>query len=123
MKHVTKISPLIDVLKNLEKQELIEVLREKAEVEDVNVGGTKTVKYVYKFPEPTLFPCIEFYGGNGPASAEVTKVEITIRPGDGSASIDIHVWDIVNGPIYKVSPEDVYVGFLSVLTDAINNAF
>ena len=100
----TNVTELIKAIKNIEKADLIRALQEKGGF----VNFTKKDTRVF----------LEFYGGNGPTSAELVNVSCTKRNWDNTPVIIITVKD-PDGGQYRISPEDCYPGTLSCITQEI----
>ena len=97
MKHID-IKPLIDAVKNIEVQQMLDALR---------AYGRKCVF------NPENPPVIEFYGGNGPASTDVKDVRLSAD----KKTIIVEVWDNVCGGTFELAPEDIYPGHLIGIID------
>ena len=105
--HATDIQPIIEAVKNIEKNDLIRALRAH--------GGT------YDFTEDPDPVSVEFQGGDGPCSGTVLRARLTERPGTGASrrtGVAILV-DDTDCDQYEVTDGDVYAGFLSGITDAM----
>lgn len=102
MQHAN-VAELISAIKNIEKADLTHAL--------MVTGKT----FIPKADEPIH---IEFYGGNGPTSAEVIQVNLHDAIGYRLPKIKIVVKDD-DGATFTVTPEDCYPGSLSVITQAI----
>ena len=98
MRHID-INPLIEAVKNIEAQEVRSLLRSRSGADSVSVLQDTPV-------------AVEFYGGNGPASALVRSVRLCK---DGSISVT--VWDDIAGGTYEISPSDIYPGQLLGIFD------
>lgn len=105
--HTTDIQPIIEAVKNIEKNDLVRALRAH--------GGT------YDFTEDPDPVSVEFQGGNGPCSGTVLRARITENRSTGTSprlGVAIFV-DDTDCDQYEVTDEDVYAGFLSGITDAM----
>lgn len=97
MNHID-IKPLIDAVKNIESQQMQAVLK--------SCGG----KHAF---DPNCPPAVEFYGGNGPASADVKEIRLS----DDGKTIIVEVWDNAYGGTFEITPDDIYPGHLVGLID------
>lgn len=98
MKHID-IKPLIDAVKNIEFQQMRDTLK-------------SYFKRKYAF-DPDCPPAVEFYGGNGPASADVKEIRLS----DDGKTIIVEVWDNAYGGTFEIKPDDIYPGHLVGLID------
>ena len=104
-KGATDVWPLLNAISGFEKDELVRTLS--------SLGGS------HDFCAPATEgdgdgPCIIAYGdGGGPFSGCVRSVMVN---GCGSAVITVRDED---GNIFDISPEDVYAGPLSAITDRL----
>lgn len=97
MNHID-IKPLIDAVKNIESQQMQAVLKSYGR------------KHAF---DPNCPPAVEFYGGNGPASADVKEIRLS----DDGKTIIVEVWDNVYGGTFEITPDDIYPGHLVGLID------
>ena len=100
----TNVTELIKAIKNIEKADLIRALQEK----NGYVSFEKRDAHVF----------LEFYGGNGPTSAELVSVSCIKRNDDNTPNVIITVKD-PDGGQYRISPEDCYPGTISCITQEI----
>jgi len=97
MKHIN-IEPLIQAVKNIELQEVRNLLRTN--------GSKKTDNQ-----EPVS---VEFYGGNGPTSGLVKSVSLNEKE-----EVTVEVWDDTFGGTFEITPEDIYPGQLLGIFDSL----
>lgn len=97
MNHID-IKPLIDAVKDIESQQMQAVLK--------SCEG----KHAFDHNRP---PAVEFYGGNGPASADVKEIRLS----DDGKTIIVEVWDNAYGGTFEITPDDIYPGHLVGLID------
>lgn len=98
MKHID-IKSLLDAVKDVEVQEARTALEA--------YGGRCTF-------DPDNRPCVEFYGGNGPASGDVSRIRFSQ---DRKEIILDVVDDTTDGVSFVVHASDLYPGSLLHVVD------
>lgn len=98
MKHLN-IEPLIEAVKNIELQQVKNLLQS---------DKVKTIS-------PINPVSVEFYGGNGPASALVKSVSLNEKE-----EVVVEVWDEYFGGSFDITPEDIYPGQLLGIFDSLS---
>lgn len=103
----TNIEPLLEAIKNIEKEDLIAALKAH--------GGS----YHFIEDDEHLLPPIEFYDDlKGPKAADVNGASVESVSDSGKETIILFITDEDNEQ-YEIEADDLYPGMMSGITQAI----